>query len=395
MHELALDSQKLSELIDKCKHFSIYPRDLPSYERGSLQKPGVNELLIELINQAVEDLLVLSQEERMSFVKSYPAGMNMYIDVDSIDFDEETDIKKVAVYYIAAEMHRRKYSFKKIVNETIESSTVINKFPELKGKLDSDNLLYIDDSFIMHDYGIEYRDHIIQYHRLLRSKYLSFSNSKFLGRWISYFVKTKSSNSFRIAVDHHGEVLSKENYHQIYEFDTWHGPAFDLNRLDDPNYTGLTIVKRNKNSLFENEYKLDRTEFFWSHRNGIKTFEIEEISENGQWYDHYLFNRYIHSERDVYKGNTRHLDGAIKVYLKDDYKNRFDASLPDKGSHKKIKMWRVDGNIEIDNWINLISFFFDSNEMVYEYFDPKGFEEKFELRVRDFKEWRKQQKDVE
>ncbi len=29
--------------------------------------------------------------------------------------------------------------------------------------------------------------------------------------------------------------------------------------------------------------------------------------------------------------------------------------------------------------------------MVYEYFDPVGFEDKFELRVRDFEAWKKQQ----
>jgi len=46
-------------------------------------------------------------------------------------------------------------------------------------------------------------------------------------------------------------------------------------------------------------------------------------------------------------------------------------------------MWRVDGNIDVDRWITLISFFYDENEMVYEYFDPVGFKEKFELRVRD------------
>ncbi|GBE93673.1 hypothetical protein [Nostoc cycadae] len=394
MHELALDSQKLNELVDKCKHFSIYPRDIPSYERGSLQKPGVNELLIELVNQAIEDLLVLSQQERKSLVKSYPAAMNIYIDIDSIDFNDEIDIKKVAVYYIGAEIHRRKYSFKKIVNETTENSTVINKFPELKQKLDDDNLLLIDDSFTMHDYGIEYEGYIIQYHRLLRSKYLSYSNSKFLGRWISYYESKKLSNSFRIAVDHHSEVLPKENYGQVLEFDTWYGPAFDLDRIDDPSYTGLTVVKRNKNSLFEDSYKLDRTEFFWSHKDGIKTFEIEEISDNGQWYDHYLFNRYIHSERDTNRGVTRHLDGAVKIYLKNDYQRRFETYLPDKSSYKKIKMWRVDGDIDVDRWITLISFFYDGNEMVYEYFDPAGFKEKFELRVRDFKEWKKQQNDA-
>jgi len=186
-------------------------------------------------------------------------------------------------------------------------------------------------------------------------------------------------------------LKSKEEYGQVLEFDTWHGPAFDPEKLDDPNYVGLTLVGRNKNSLFEDEYKLHRTEFFWSFRDGIKTFEMEEISDDGQWFDHYYFNKYVHSERDVDQKITRHVDGAVKVYLKSDYENRKNANLPNKDSYAKIKLWRIDGNVDLDNWVELITFFYKGNEMVYEYFDPIGFEEKFELRVRDFQAWKKQQ----
>lgn len=390
MHDLELNSRKLKELINKCRHFSISPLDLPSYERGTQQNPDVNGLLAELVDAVVQDLLVLSDDEKRSLIKSFPPAMGMFLDFDTSQNDGE-ELRRIAVYYLAAEVHRSNFSFKSIIDENIESSKVFQKFPELSEKFDNDSLLVINDEMTMHDYGIEYEGYIIQYHRFLRHRYLSYSNSGFLGRWITYYQKTKSLNRFRIAIDHHSTLKSKEEYDQILEFDTWYGPAFDPERLDDPNYVGLTLVGRNKNSLFEDEYKLHRTEFFWSFRDGIKTFEIEEISDDGQWFDHYYFNKYVHSERDINQKITRHVDGAVKVYLKNDYENRKNTNLPSKDSYTKIKLWRIDGNVDLDNWVELITFFYKGNEMVYEYFDPIGFEEKFELRLRDFQAWKNQQ----
>ena len=93
--------------------------------------------------------------------------------------------------------------------------------------------------------------------------------------------------------------MRKEFYSRIYEFDTWFGAPFNPEKLDDPNELGLTIIKRNKDSLFELTNQLDRTEFFWSHKNQIKTFQVEEISEFEQRFGHYILNKYVHSERDI------------------------------------------------------------------------------------------------
>jgi hypothetical protein len=45
----------------------------------------------------------------------------------------------------------------------------------------------------------------------------------------------------------------------------------------------------------------------------------------------------------------------------------------------------------VENWIGLISFFLKPNEIVIEYFNPRAFEETFDLRVRDFGKWPRQQ----
>jgi hypothetical protein len=186
--------------------------------------------------------------------------------------------------------------------------------------------------------------------------------------------------------------MPKELYLQIFEFDTWYGPSFNREKLDDSRAVGLTIVKRNKDSLFELENHLDRTEFFWSYRNGIKSFEIEEISSNEYCFENYYFNRYIHSERDIERKIFRHVDGAVKAYLQGSYQSRKESYMPkETKSYKRIKLWRLDGVIDIDSWIRLISFFYKSNEMVIEYFDPEEFKRIFDLRIRDFKAWKRQQ----
>jgi len=272
----------------------------------------------------------------------------------------------------------------------------LKTFPELANKLDKNGLLAVDGDFILHHGGIEYKDYILHYHQLLRRGYTSNPNFDFLGRLINYYNKTKSINTLRIAIDHR-RLMPKTFYTQIFELDTWYGPPFNIDKLDDPTAVGFAIVKRNKNSLFELTNKLDRTEFFWSYnKKSVKTFEAEEISDLDYSFEHYIFNKYVHSERNIKEHKTFHLDGSVKVYFQNDYENRFDSNLPKEFKcHKKIKLWRLDGEIDIKDWIDLISVFYKGNEMIIEYFNPEEFEKMFELHVRDFKKWKTQQDNIE
>jgi hypothetical protein len=40
-------------------------------------------------------------------------------------------------------------------------------------------------------------------------------------------------------------------------------------------------------------------------------------------------------------------------------------------------MFRIDGEILLDDWLSLVGMFYKSNEMVIEYFDPELFDAKF------------------
>ncbi len=55
----------------------------------------------------------------------------------------------------------------------------------------------------------------------------------------------------------------------------------------------------------------------------------------------------------------------------------FSLSRDAPRSLKRIKLFRIDGDIDVDKWIELLSQFFKGNEMIIEYFDPELFQQKF------------------
>ncbi|MBC1192130.1 hypothetical protein PN434_02700 [Microcystis aeruginosa CS-558/01A06] len=377
LQSLPLDSRKLEVLIKKTRHYNISPMFLSQYMPEAQSHP-ISEHLGELVNDAYEYLSACSQSEIEELLSAMPRGYRTLFDI-KLEVETEQQRRRFALYYVSSEVERSYFSFKGVLEQDLLQSEVIKIYPELADKFDKDGLLHIDSNFVLFDGGIQYKDHILHYHQLLRRGYRSNPNFDFLDGFIRYYRYTKNENQFRIAIDHR-RIMLKEFYRQVIEMDGWRGLPFDKNKLDDQNYIGLTVVERNKNSLFEQTCSLDRTEFYWSYRDGIKTFEAEEISGDSYIFDHYYFNRYVHSERDIQIKAFRHLDGAVKVYLRDSYQNRKNSFMPKEfKSHCKVKLWRIDGDIKLEIWSHLISHFFKCNEMIIKYFDPEKFEQIFDL----------------
>jgi hypothetical protein len=55
-------------------------------------------------------------------------------------------------------------------------------------------------------------------------------------------------------------------------------------------------------------------------------------------------------------------------------------------SYSKPKLFRIDGDIDIDQWIELAAHFFKGNEMLIEYFDPEEFERRFGAKIKKWAE---------
>jgi hypothetical protein len=337
MEKLLVNQKKLEELIKECKNYNIFPLFLSHYV-GALQHP-ISKLLKELITEVVETLSLMKNVEIEALINNFPQAIKSMVEIDSPIGN--MDLQRVALYHIITEMQSKYFLFDNDVKQDITKSKVLEVCPELGSKFDKDRLLMIDDNFKLYDGGIEYKNNVLHYSRFFRRGYCSNPNFDFLSRFMGYYQESKLVNQFRIAIDHQ-RIMPKEFYERIFEMDTWFGPHFNKERIDDPNEVGLTVVKRNKYSLFELENHLDKTEFFWSYRNGVKTLQIEEVSGLNYTFDDYYLNRYVHSERDINKKVLRHFDGAVKVYLSNTYIERFNSNMikADK-SYKEIKLFRI------------------------------------------------------
>ena len=385
MQHLPIDQNKVKELIKQCRHLNISPIYLHHYFPSEEHNP-ISDLTAGLVDECAQYLSIMGDEELGSFVFNLPSGVRMFIDYAPNQSRDSVLLERISLYYLVAVLQEQYFTFKQYVTGDTSSSEVFKIYPELRTRVDDDGLLHVSSDLRLFDGGIEYKDHILHYHQFLRRGFASNPNFDFLGRFIRYYTKTRGMNRFRIAIDHY-RIMPKEFYHHIVEMDRWFGPEFDKNTLDDPYSTGLTVIKRMKPSIFDLTNRLERTEFYWSYRDGIKTFEAEEISENGYTFDAYYVNRYVHSERDVSQHILRHFDGAVKIYLQNAYEQRLASYMPrELKSHKKIKLFRVDGDISIDEWTELMSHFFKGNEMLIEYFNPEQFEQLFGENIRKYQE---------
>jgi hypothetical protein len=111
------------------------------------------------------------------------------------------------------------------------------------------------------------------------------------------------------------------------------------------------------------------TDAVWSPRDDGVHFACEEVpkasccDERG--------SRYFHS---IYSpGNSRfmHADGAIRIYSPEQLERRKYEHLRNSGkSGVRVKVFQVDGEIQREDWCNLVAAFFVWNSDVRKYFDP-------------------------
>jgi hypothetical protein len=339
-----------------------------AYRERYVGKPHpVYSVLEELIAEGIEYLRIMSGEEVWELVDNLPRALTHSISQRRKGPFADEVLDEIAEKYIVVLVRDRYAPLKDVFTTDLASSEVLKIYPELRERFDDDGLLTLDASFRLSDNGIEYRDHVLHYHQLLRRGYFSQPNFDFLRQFISYYSETNSINMFRIAIDHR-RIMPREFFRELVEFDTWYGPRFDKGKLDDPYEVGFTLVKCRISGPMRRLFfpDLDRTEFYWSYRDGVKTFQVEEISGQERLQETYYLNRYIHSERDIEQKILRHFDGAVKVYLQADYPERLVSNMPrEPRSHWKPKLFRIDarvndkgeliGNIDIEKWIELTS----------------------------------------
>jgi len=170
----------------------------------------------------------------------------------------------------------------------------------------------------------------------------------------------------KIALDPHSIGLL-DTYKEPIELEYWWGPIFDESLLDIPR--GVTCHK--SKDLEKYFHGISSTEFWWHKQNGIQSLECEEIRDLpsfGVSHDEYGC-RYIHSMINNKNGKANHLDGAIRLYNEEKFIERLDVDISKAGKDTKyFKLWRIDGDIEIPKWKELICHFYRDNHLPGEYF---------------------------
>lgn len=243
----------------------------------------------------------------------------------------------------------------------VDEGIVCKLLPELWDDLDKDGLIELSKLNPVLPGVFQYDNYLVYAHSYFRRS-LSRKNTlnvPFLKRIQELIPNAK------IALDPHMIGLAGTQS-DMREYAYWWGPKFD----DDLGKIPLGVTH------FENE-KYDalmspivRTECGWYIQDDIKTFECEELTDIKNITDSKdLYGcRYVHSMLSQ-SNIPYHLDGAIRAYDDEKMINRLEQNMNDSARNTTYtKLWRVDGEIPIYVWKELITHFYRDNFLVGEYF---------------------------
>ena len=102
--------------------------------------------------------------------------------------------------------------------------------------------------------------------------------------------------------------------------------------------------------------------------------QIEEINDNPVIInyddDEFIAAKYIHSQYDLNKNIFFHLDGSIRLYDVKSYEKRKMLKINElrKKPIDRIKLFLIQSEMNYNDWIKIIHFFFRGNSYISEYF---------------------------
>lgn len=202
-------------------------------------------------------------------------------------------------------------------------------------------------------------------HRYFRRSLSQINNSNdaFLRRFFE--LKGQPGLVLKIALDPDSVGLAS-SYLTPIELEYWRGPKFDDDLASIP--VGVAVHKATtRERIF---HGVERTEFFWHMQNGMRSFECEELLDRETLgIGAEVFGcRYAHSIIDAATSLPNHLDGAIRAYETEQYLDRIDTDISKAGKKSRyVKLWRVDGPINLTAWKELVCDFFRGNSLPGEY----------------------------
>jgi len=222
-------------------------------------------------------------------------------------------------------------------------------------------------------------NYMILAHPYFRRNYRKSNN--YTPKFIDLFWALKDENiDAYIAIDLNRVRINMDDSYYM-EHDTWFGSPFNKNiyhiedgvsKLRPP----LDLDDFMIEFLFNSVYSLDI--MWYTTNDDIKVFQAEEFKVDSFTIvvDDIVYHpvRYIHAEFDNRNGYFRHFDGAVELYTDDEYSLRRDKNFNQKTNENEqikpnsIKLFKLNGEISVEMWIDYISHFFTQNPLVMEYF---------------------------
>lgn len=202
-------------------------------------------------------------------------------------------------------------------------------------------------------------------HRYFRRSLSQLNNMNDIFLEKIYALKGKAGCDAKVALDADSIGLAS-TYLTPIELEYWRGPRFDDNISVIP--VGVTCHKASERERIF--YGIDRTEFWWHAQSGKRSLECEEVLDRPSLgiSEQVYGCRYAHSMIDEATGLPDHLDGAIREYGAEPFLERIEVDISKAGKNTRyVKLWRIDGVIELALWKELICDFFRGNPLPGEY----------------------------
>jgi hypothetical protein len=377
---IPVPTQKIAKLVVKMRHYDIHPTFLPDIDYLYGEDHPLYSFVEDVVSELCEYLFAATDDELQSTYDALDSFWREQIDLTLLFRRDPQTVQDMATYLVVILTHQSYYDVKRYIKADYrEESEVLKIYPELADYEDDEGLIPLETpGFVPAGVGggIYYKDHLLYYHQFLRRYYTASPNMPFLNALFAYH-KAQRDQRVAVAMDHL-RLMPKELFRQSIERSRSFGPPLVRESIDDPNDVGLTVYT--PEPRFISLHGIERTEFYWSYSDDLKTFEVEAVYSLDHLPDiseELVLVRYVHSIRDIQAHAFIHLDGAVKIYRRNQYAQRHATMMPNElKAWKKIKVFRIDADVEkgqaiSDNeWSRLIGLFFQENTLVAEYLNP-------------------------
>lgn len=292
--------------------------------------------------------------------------------------DQGYDLDSVAIHLCMAMVNMKNLN----IDEHVEYLYDTTLCDELKLNVNDDQLTKVSsDRLKLKRNGIIVDDNVLVYlHQFMRRYY----SSNFVD------LPVLLDKALQIGLDVYVRIdpLRKthaENYREVLELDHWYGAKFSKDILNDKYKNERTL--HNSHGIYDLSYDARFTVFRTKMMDkNIREFMIEEYcptilpsssnSDSPGVGDRYFIQKFAHLCYHQELQKFTHLDGAVRIFDKDDYIEYFNVIESGRDIDEKVgirhKMFLVEGELDETLVQEILTAWFRYNIHIQEYFSGEN-----------------------